>query len=141
MTNTGRTWNFTPGTVIHGSMLSQDIILAELDVIMDWASQFSREELKEFYRPITAFIRGIEDEQDRKMLVLFSFRYAWISDGDDYEYMRDVWFYTDKAAGLIADLQSELEDFIQAHIAPEGYYFGAHKGDGSDIGFWEIEAS
>ena len=32
----------------------------------------------------------------------------------------------------------DLFDTLNA-LAPEGYYFGAHPGDGSDFGFWEEE--
>jgi hypothetical protein len=35
---------------------------------------------------------------------------------------------------LLDDLHSELED-----LSPDGYYFGAHPGDGSDYGWWPIE--
>lgn len=35
-------------------------------------------------------------------------------------------------------LNEEIWDFMN-EIAPEGCYFGAHPGDGSDIGFWERE--
>lgn len=35
-----------------------------------------------------------------------------------------------------------LNDDVFEHlneIAPDGYYFGAHPGDGSDFGFWEYK--
>ena len=35
-------------------------------------------------------------------------------------------------------LNEELFDILESY-APEGYYFGAHTGDGSDFGFWEID--
>lgn len=35
---------------------------------------------------------------------------------------------------LLATLEDELDK-----LAPEGTYFGAHPGDGSDFGFWPIE--
>lgn len=38
-----------------------------------------------------------------------------------------VWF-------LSENLWIAMED-----MAPEGYYFGAHEGDGSDYGYWSVE--
>jgi len=35
-------------------------------------------------------------------------------------------------------LNEYLIDILNT-IAPAGYYFGAHVGDGSDFGFWECE--
>jgi hypothetical protein len=34
-------------------------------------------------------------------------------------------------------LNEELWDTLSLY-APEGYYFGAHEGDGSDFGYWKI---
>jgi len=35
----------------------------------------------------------------------------------------------------VTSLYEELTDILESY-APEGYYFGAHVGDGSDFGFW-----
>jgi hypothetical protein len=37
------------------------------------------------------------------------------------------------ASEIIADMMDALND-----LAPAGYYFGAHEGDGSDFGFWPL---
>ena len=46
----------------------------------------------------------------------------------------DEWWYSDVAW----EICSELFDLLE-QLAPEGYYFGSHIGDGSDFGFWTIE--
>ena len=42
--------------------------------------------------------------------------------------------YPTSAAWLLDDLFDALNE-----CAPDGYYFGAHPGDDSDFGFWEVE--
>lgn len=44
------------------------------------------------------------------------------------------WWYSEEASWLMEDLFDALGD-----AAPDGYYFGAHPGDGSDFGFWGCE--
>ena len=45
-----------------------------------------------------------------------------------------LWWSSDNAAYLLDDLFDALDQ-----AAPEGCYFGAHPGDGSDYGYWEVE--
>jgi hypothetical protein len=55
---------------------------------------------------------------------------SYVTDeGDDSE-----WWTSDDAGYLLESLFDQLNE-----AAPEGYYFGAHEGDGSDYGFWTIE--
>lgn len=39
---------------------------------------------------------------------------------------------------VIADMLTSLIDALDYH-APDGYYFGAHEGDGSDFGYWPVD--
>lgn len=41
-------------------------------------------------------------------------------------------YNSDEADYILEDLSNALD-----YYAPEGHYFGAHIGDGSDYGFWE----
>lgn len=46
----------------------------------------------------------------------------------------DPWWGSEEAQFLIEELIGALNE-----AAPEGHYFGAHEGDGSDFGFWPEE--
>lgn len=41
------------------------------------------------------------------------------------------------AANALARALEHLEDGLE-QLAPEGFYFAAHEGDGADFGFWPI---
>ena len=51
-----------------------------------------------------------------------------LDEGDDSE-----WWDSEDAGYLL----EELFEILEA-CAPDGAYFGAHEGDGSDFGFWPI---
>ena len=44
------------------------------------------------------------------------------------------WWDSEEAHYLLESLFDDLDS-----ASPDGYYFGAHPGDGSDFGYWEIE--
>lgn len=93
------------GTVIHGTMRTQDLIPAFLDV----AQKIAPVEYAQMVSAIPAY--AFED--------------------DDAE-----WWTSDEAHYMLEELFDLLD-----RCAPEGCYFGAHEGDGSDYGFWEVPDS
>jgi len=72
---------------------------------------------------IPAFIAAIPDDAERA-------RFERRLDGLTFE--------TGDQQEEMDALLDDLFDALDAH-APEGCYFGAHPGDGSDYGFWRIE--
>lgn len=83
---------------------------------------------------IPAFLKALRlvdpDEYAQRMAQPFGAIPAWaIDEGDTCP-----WWDSDDACYLLESLTEALEA-----AAPEGWYFGAHPGDGSDFGFWEME--
>mgnify|MGYP003666601674 FL=1 len=112
MTTTGK-----PGTIIHATLRPQDLLPA-----------FLRELLERSEKAFNDYFSTLEGSPLARLL----------------HYKTLEWDCEEKA--LEAYVASEeclwdLEALIDAlgEHAPEGHYFGAHPGDGSDFGFWENE--
>jgi len=91
--------NFEPGTISHGTLRTEDLVLAfadEIHRLLCGTYEHPEVDLKR--------VKGFVENP---------------SSADEY------------------DLE-ELFDILDS-LAPEGYYFGAHPGDGADFGFWEVE--
>lgn len=74
---------------------------------------------------IPAFLEVLKDTPEYLQL-------AHIVPSSAMEDEYDSWWESDDAMFLVTDLFDTLDGY-----APEGYYFGAIEGDGSDFGFWK----
>ena len=72
--------------------------------------------------------------EDLGSAFLSELRYLESPDFDrlDREWDRDI------GGEFECEIVDEMIDALNEH-APDGFYFGAHPGDGSDFGFWAIE--
>jgi hypothetical protein len=107
--------NITLGSVIHATLRPEDLLGAFLFALEDAgsskASRFNAELIELGFGHSMCGVCGMGNREE------------WPEGFDD-----------DTAQEIIADMMDALND-----IAPDGYYFGAHPGDGSDFGFWECE--
>lgn len=98
-----------PGTLIHGTLRNEDLIPA-----------FKRL----FFSLDKSRCRDFMNANDNLLKALC-----------DLEcHIENDWWESEEAT-FICD---ELNDILNGY-APEGHYFGAHPGDGSDFGFWPID--
>lgn len=78
---------------------------------------------------VPAFLDVITNTAEYAQLVVNNAIPSYAMDDDDAEYWdsEDCMFFLD-------DLFNVLDQY-----SPDGYYFGAHPGDGSDFGYWKNE--
>lgn len=104
----------TPGTVIHGTLRPQDLaeaFIAELeDIQRDPDHDLGRPENFTLRDHVADVLGRLQDRAS-----------------DLETYGDDIWEDLIEAADTIGQ------------FAPEGHYFGAHPGDGSDFGYWPHE--
>ncbi len=98
------------GTLIHGTHRTQDLIPAFVAQIKLMAPDCTHQSYVYTQRPQSAY---------HSATVI----------GD-----RATWWDSADAHDLMHDLQDTLNE-----LAPDGWYFGAHPGDGSDFGYWMHE--
>lgn len=102
--------NVNLGSISHGTMRPCDLIPTFMDELRECDPKAAAQITDEYG---AAFIERCSDPN-----------------GLDYSLINEV----DNQGWLLEALFDALDA-----CAPEGCYFGAHPGDGSDYGFWEVD--
>jgi hypothetical protein len=100
------------GTLIHGTLRPQDLLPAFRDFLKEHNPGYRMSFRDE------AFILDLAEAEDANTILDEAHPVSGV----------DGW----ETAGYVMDMLVERLD----SIAPEGYYFGAHEGDGADFGYW-----
>jgi hypothetical protein len=112
------------GTISHGTLRIEDLVpaaLRALDIALDWCR-------------VHAPRGAAADKQVTNAHFVASDVVEHMKEGGDY-YAKVEDYYESEDA--IYDYEA-LVDVINS-LLPEGVYFGAIEGDGSDIGFWHTD--
>lgn len=103
------------GTLIHGTLLTYDLIEAFVAELEDQSIGEDDPEVKQLVMEANEVCaHGLRHGKD-------AVNYADAGRAEEYGY-------------LLERLTDKLDE-----LAPEGVYFGAHPGDGADFGYWEVE--
>lgn len=106
------------GTVSHGTLQPVDLAKAFYPI----AHEFDPEAVEAYLR-----------DEDHK--ALWRWWTSLMPDVPESEKARMERWYDEGGQVDVSDFVAYLEDKLN-YFAPEGYYFGAIEGDGSDFGFW-----
>lgn len=116
-----RTVDFT-GTVSQATMRAQDVLPACMDVLAEYHPD-------KFNEIVYDIAYGLDD---RFTQLQASMHYSDILADDDHA----LWQSEDCSFILNEDIWDAMQE-----IAPAGYYFGSHPGDGCDYGYWRVDPS
>ena len=100
-----------PGTVVRGTLRREDIFPAVIRCLFE----LDREQCREFEKANPDLLQALCDKECG---------------------IPTDWWDSEEASFVM----EELSDLLNGY-APEGHYFGAHPGDGSDFGFWPCETT
>lgn len=106
------------GTVIHGTLRPQDLIPAFMDLLHQL-------DVPRYQKVLL--------ELEEATIGVACYRAGYVAGIDCCD--DDPWWESEEAAYL---LNETLFDTLNEY-ADDGYYFGAHPGDGADFGFWRLQ--
>lgn len=98
-----------PGSISHGTMRNEDVLPRLMSTLFKEDPQKARE----IWKNNPEFLQALCDKDCG---------------------VKNPWWESEDASFMAEELFDVMNEY-----SPEGHYFGAHPGDGSDYGYWENE--